>query len=292
MENNITQKMIMQMSDYNIDTIEHFDSSINCINNFNYVQQLYWQPNPYILNMLVNYCASHIFTNNSILEVGPGFYLFPLAKKNIRYNNNENINENDIYLDIDENILPFTNKYIDFIYCRHTLEDLQNPKFALKEMIRTSKHGYIETPSPLVECIKGIDTNNFSHIYCGYLHHRYIIWTDMENNTIYFLPKYGMIENLANFHPLFKQKIIDILNNYCIYWNTYFIWKDGEEEPNIVVYKNWINIGLNNNLAFDYATLLEKAIRTSIKSTNYFIRNYSHLLNDDRIHKVSEINSV
>lgn len=44
-------------------------------------------------------------------------------------------------------------------------------------------------PSPLVELTKGVDGNiRFSNHYIGYVHHRYIVWSDLEENTIYFFP--------------------------------------------------------------------------------------------------------
>jgi hypothetical protein len=56
-------------------------------------------------------------------------------------------------------------------------------------------------------------------------------------------------------------------------WNNYFIWKD--KEPKIIMYKNGVNIGLNNNLVEDYINLLVEAVKSSVNNTNYFINNYN-----------------
>ena len=82
------------------------------------------------------------------------------------------------------------------------LEDIQNPDFALNEITRVTKYGgYIETPSPLIEVTKNVDGSGFSNSYCGYIHHRYIVWSNIQKNEIYFLPKYSCIlDHILNFH--------------------------------------------------------------------------------------------
>lgn len=43
--------------------------------------------------------------------------------------------------------LPFADKSIDFIFCSHVLEHVDNPVVACSEIVRTAKRGYIETPT-------------------------------------------------------------------------------------------------------------------------------------------------
>lgn len=54
-------------------------------------------------------------------------------------------------------------------------EDIQNPDFAFSEMIRVSKEGFIETPSPLIEVTRNVDANDLTRAFCDYIHHRYIV---------------------------------------------------------------------------------------------------------------------
>jgi ubiquinone/menaquinone biosynthesis C-methylase UbiE len=89
------------------------------------------------------FCKQHNFKN--ILEIGPGTQPFSLANNTIGCN--EKIN-NYIELDIDIYSLPYTDNSIDFVYSRHTLEDIQNPDFVMREILRISNSGYIETPYP------------------------------------------------------------------------------------------------------------------------------------------------
>lgn len=125
------------------------------------------------IEYLITFCKVNC---KNILEIGPGNLQFPIANKFIGCN--EKV-DNYINIDIDEQLLPFLNKKLYFIYSRHVLEDIQNPNFVFQE-IRCSKSGYIEPPSPLIEITKGADIYPGSEKYSGYLHHRYIIWSDIE----------------------------------------------------------------------------------------------------------------
>lgn len=232
------------------------------------VVNFYWKPIEDINNHIEFFCTKNNFKN--VLEIGPGIIPFSLSTKTIGYN--EKIKDY-IELDIDVNQLPFENKSIDFVYSRHTLEDIQNPDFCMSEIIRISNSGYIETPSPLIEVTKGVDALSKSSQYAGYVHHRYIVWSDIEKCEVYFLPKYNsIIDNYFNPDNNDKFKIYNIINNNPIYWNNYFIWKD--KTPKIVMYKNGINFGMKNDIVDDYIQILYQAINTSIKNTKYFINHF------------------
>ena len=47
--------------------------------------------------------------------------------------------------------LPFKDKSIDYILCPHVLEHVQDPDMAISEIVRCSKKGFIETPTPISE---------------------------------------------------------------------------------------------------------------------------------------------
>lgn len=219
----------------------------------------YWYPIKDIYTSLTKYCNDNNYKN--VLEIGPGICTFPLSTNFVGYN--EKI-KNYVSVDIDEEPLPFKDKEYDFIYSRHTLEDIQNPNYAMKEIIRTCRSGYIETPSPLVEITKGVDSHINNDKYGGYLHHRYIIWSDIQKSEIHFLPKYSSIIDNLNINT----EIVSLLDN-PYYWNNYFIWKDNT--PTIIMHKNGINLNLNQ---ISYTKLLVDAINTSLNNTNYFLKEY------------------
>jgi len=255
--------------EYNIKMIESFETYVPI--EFQHITNLYWHPNPMIQNMMVNYCKENSFKN--ILEIGPGKKPFPLATKFIGFNESVDNYDN---IDIDKDAIPCEDNFFDFAYARHLLEDIQSPDKAFESIMKVSKYGYFETPSPLVELSRGIDYEGESEFFLGFKHHRYIVCSDLENNTIFFLPKYGFLENILNFGEDIRSKINEILNNYPIYWNTYFFW-DKANPPKVIMLKNGVN--LNPDTLFqEYANLIGLFLSLSIKSTNYFINNYSKYL--------------
>ena len=241
-------------------------------NESNKVINHYWKPNEVVIQNIKNYCQQK--HHKSVLEIGPGVVPFELATDFI--GSNEKIT-NYINIDIDKEIFPFENNKFDFVYCRHVLEDIQNPDFALNEITRISKYGgYIETPSPLIEVTKNVDSSQFSNLYCGYIHHRYIVWSNIQKNEIYFLPKYSCIlDNILNFHNNYTYNLI---NNYPIYWNNYFLF---DTKPTIIMYKNGVNFNINGKnieqMIEEYSALIFRAINESIENTNYFVENYVNI---------------
>jgi hypothetical protein len=254
----------------NINNNEDTNTNTNTNSNTNYrVLNFYWGPINSITQNIEFFCVQNKFQH--ILEIGPGIVPFSLSTKTIGFN--EKIKDY-IQLDIDTNRLPFEDGDMDFVYSRHTLEDIQNPDFCMNEIIRISKSGYIETPSPLIEVTKGVDAPDKSINYAGYIHHRYIIWSNIEKCEIYFLPKYNsIIDNYFEPNSDNRMKYYDIINNNPIYWNNYFIWKD--KTPKVIMYKNGVNFGVKNHMITDYIYLLYEAINTSIQNTDYFIINYN-----------------
>lgn len=225
------------------------------------LMETFWYPNNEIIERLVNICKNKNYTK--ILENGPGSSPFPLSTHFIDINPKI---KNTKCIDIDFEKIPFEDNYFDFCYARHIFEDIQNPQHAFAETIRTCKNGYIETPSPLIECLKMVDglsrQNNIQ--YCGYIHHRYIVWTDRNTNTLYFLPKYPLIEYLV-YEPKFYNSMLE-LSKEKLYWNNYYVWNE-TKKPHIVVYRN----GINFNIIDDYTNLVMTAIDQSIKQTQGFI---------------------
>ena len=256
--------------DITLYTNKNFDTNTNI--NTNYVINHFWKPNQSIIKIVENICLTNKYQKN--LEIGPGIVPFLLATDFI--GSNENI-KNYIDIDIDNQLFPYKDNEIDFVYCRHVLEDIQNPDFALQEIFRVTKDGgYIETPSPLIEITKDVDANNLSNIYCGYVHHRYIVWSNIQKNEIYFLPKYSCIlDHMLNITDETKAHLYNLINNYPVYWNNYFLF--GVKKPTVIMYKNGVNFNCNSNnhtMIDEYIQLVTRAINESIANTNYFVKTY------------------
>ena len=260
-----------ETDDITIFTGFNMDASKNEIDNSLFIQNYFWSPNTSINKIIENYCLSKNFIKN--LEIGPGYIPFKLATHFI--GSNEKIaNYTDV--DIDCESFPFETDFFDFVYCRHVLEDIQNPDFALNEIIRVSKFGaYIETPSPLIEVTKNVDGTAFSEKYCGYIHHRYIVWSSIEKNEIYFLPKYSCIlDHLLENNDQTNKEICYLINNYPVYWNNYFLFTN-IKKPTIIMYKNGVNFNVKGvSMVEDYLSFVNKAVNETIENTNFFIQNY------------------
>jgi len=253
----------------------YIDATLNLNLTENSVINKFWKPNQSVIKIIEQICINNNYVKN--LEIGPGFVPFSFATHFIGCN--EKI-KNYIDIDIDYQSFPYKDDEFDFIYCRHVLEDIQNPDFALREIFRVSKCGYIETPSPLIEITKNVDGTPFANSYCGYIHHRYIVWSNIEKNEIYFLPKYSCIlEHILNINDESKPFQYNLINNFQVYWNNYFVFNINNGIPKIIMYKNGVNFGLNHNgMIEDYILLVSRAINESIQNTNYFVNHYKHLL--------------
>ena len=102
---------------------------------------------------------------------GRGTIRFGLSTEVVDMRRWETFGARTVHLvDLESELLPYTYKQVDFLYSRHTLEDLHNPLHLCREMNRVAKAGYIEVPSPASEFCRGVDGGK-PH-YRGYVHHR------------------------------------------------------------------------------------------------------------------------
>jgi ubiquinone/menaquinone biosynthesis C-methylase UbiE len=173
---------------------------------------------------IIAYCENQCRTRNAkkILEIGPGNIKFKPATHTIDW-----IEQSETNLNINLNetaVLPYADKEFDYVYCRHVLEDLTNPCFIFKEIIRISKAGWIETPSPLIEQTYEVDLWDYTLNYKGYVHHKSLCWTTTS------------IEGDVIFNVLDKFPIIDQINEirnddikHGVYWNSYFEWDESSK---------------------------------------------------------------
>jgi hypothetical protein len=226
------------------------------------VSKHYWWPNPHVLTRVTRFCVEHpVKPPPKVIEIGPGGVPFPLATHFIDVNEHPgHVTER---IDIDYEPLPYPDAFFHFAYCRHTFEDIQNPLFAFNELVRVAPRGYIETPSPLIECTRNVDAISIDNSipYFGYIHHRYIVWTELETNTLFFLPKYGILEH--NSVGVNTREMIRIADNFPVYWNNYYVW-DAERPPKAFVYRNGVNFNIGN----EYFRILQRAMTCSFNNTN------------------------
>lgn len=231
------------------------------------ITTFFWHRCPVLLNSLCMRLERLGITEN-VLDVGCGGVPFPKATHLMDFNNKKIPDKTVFQVDLDYDLFPYQDSHFNFTYCRHTLEDIQNPLHAFKEIVRVSKRGFIETPSPLIELVRGVDGSSFTNKYRGYIHHRYIVWSDHITNTLHFLPKYPIIEYIVNDEAL--KKYVYVANRYSVYWNNYYVW-DETNKPNIIVYRNDVNMKIKS----DFSQILDQAVLSSILYTNKFISELS-----------------
>jgi hypothetical protein len=228
------------------------------------ITNYFWWPIPDVRQKLSKYLDRCGITDN-IIDVGCGNIPFEPATHVLDFKDVRDDNRIVFKYDLDFDKFPVSDNYFNFVYSRHTLEDIQNPQNAFNELCRVSPRGYIETPSPLIELSRGVDV--FGD-YRGYHHHRYIIWSNVSDNTLHFLPKYPLVENISIDRD--TEKVYNFIgNNYPLYWNNYYFW-DSDNPPKMVLYRHRINM----DILQDYVRLLQEAIHKSIEYTNSFISRF------------------
>lgn len=193
-----------------------------------------------------------------VVDVGCGQKYFDEATELIDYiplNTDKKVHQ----LDVSWDKLPYEDKEVDFLYCRHTIEDIPNPRWLISEINRVAKAGYVECPSPLIEIARGADAG--SPPWRGYYHHRSVVWSDGDKLTI--VPKYPIIE-----HFQFPDKfIIDLLQKGKDLWNTYHLWKDELKVD--------FSFGSGNPHSYDiiqdYGNILMSGVQMTIGQTQKFL---------------------
>jgi ubiquinone/menaquinone biosynthesis C-methylase UbiE len=125
-----------------------------------------------------------------------------------------------IQFDICSGKWPFKDKEFDFIHCGQTLEDVKDPLFVCKEMMRVGKRGVITTPTIWIECQKGIDAYPESVFYRGFDKHRWLVRHLL--NKLIFIPKLSSLMAFDYVNETTRAKYI----NYHRIWSDIFFWKD------------------------------------------------------------------
>ncbi|MGH2953233.1 MAG: class I SAM-dependent methyltransferase [Solirubrobacterales bacterium] len=77
---------------------------------------------------------------------------------------------------------PFADDQFDFAVCSHTLEDIRDPVWVCRELIRVARAGYVEVPSRLEEQSYGLCGE-----FVGWPHHRWLV--DVVGDRVGFVVK-------------------------------------------------------------------------------------------------------
>lgn len=230
------------------------------------VSRVFWSPDPRVVTAVVNMATQ--LGASQIIELGADREFFPGATTQINVIKEKGADGVEtIVMDADEDIIPRPDGSYDFAYSRHTLEDLQNPAFAFRELTRVATSGYIETPSPLIEILRYIDFPTINEAkHRGFVHHRYFVWTELEDNSLHFLPKFPIVEYLR-INPSYETVGAAVASNTGFAWNNYYWWSP-EKPPKYVMHK----AGVNFEIVGEYGLLIERAIKQSFETAKVFAR--------------------
>jgi len=220
----------------------------------------HWFKIPEVYNYLIQN-TKHL---KNIVDIGCGEVPFENATITIDKNNNSTYQ-----IDIEKDKLPFES--VDFIYSRHTIEDLESPELVLQEIAKKTKRGYIETPSVIAEISKGVDSGEKANSTYGYIHHNWIVWTNGKKELI-LLPK------IIEFIPDINNNLLEdkfMWNNYHLFENlTFTIIK--KEDLTQEKYKSFIN----------------EAIQCTIENINNFKKTIEKLDYFDMYNWTTEKNCI
>lgn len=97
-----------------------------------------------------------------ILDLSSGHNPFPKATilsdrflEITAHRREEIVRDHRPFVILDIHDLPFRSKSVDYIYCCHVIEHVDNPEKACAELMRVGKAGYIEAPTFLKDAMFG-----------------------------------------------------------------------------------------------------------------------------------------
>jgi len=208
---------------------------------------------------ITDFLMSIIKRSDRVLEIGPGATPFPGATHFMGHAQNEINIYGDKYAvcDVAQDKFPFEDNYFDFVYSRHVLEDTLNPMHAVKEIARTCKRGYLETPSPIAECWPFAESP--FGLYKGFCHHRYFVWNDGRIN---FMAKFPIIEKINFNNEALNEKLQDPYN-----WITPYLFEGNIDFKHHQ--HGWDTEFMVNNTQ-SYVNVINHAVDVSIKQAQHF----------------------
>lgn len=216
----------------------------------------------------------NIKPNDLVLEIGGGNR--PFDRSNILCdkfidNNYQRADEKNIVIDdrpfvvADGLALPFKNKSFDYVIASHVLEHVDDPDLFVKELMRVSKAGYIETPSELGEKI------------FGWPYHKWLV--RIEDDTLVIRPKTN--ENPFNnyFHNIFKADpfFAEFIDSHRKDFYVQYEWKDVIKlkieknlSPVVKLNVSSFNVEINSKYKIIKILIVRKIILLFLKLLRHF----------------------
>jgi hypothetical protein len=131
---------------------------------------------------------------------------------------------------------PYPDKFFDFSFCSHTLEDLRDPLTVCRELMRVSRSGYIETPSRareifIKERFTALRTMIGKPPAIGFRQHRWFV--EIEKSHIRFTAKDHMV-SASRRHVITRgdigRKLTEEESGTCLFWTDSFTFEEVFQE--------------------------------------------------------------
>ena len=127
---------------------------------------------------------------------------------------------------------PFPDKFFDFSFCSHTIEDLRDPIAVCGELVRVSKSGYIETPSRAREIFCkhrffALKTLFGKMPAVGFDHHRWLV--EIEGSHVRFLTKdQRLVARRGNFITRgdLGRRMTEAESGTALFWDGGFTFEE------------------------------------------------------------------
>ena len=164
---------------------------------------------------------------------------------------------------------------------------------------------FFDTPSPLIESLRLEAYGGLFHMphIRGYHHHRYMLYTDLDTNILYALPKFPVLDHIRPtiFGDYEMEKAaIEISISLPGLWNNYYTWFENDNNryysDDGLPYEEMIYVEpktampmkiIKHDIDYEYQDLhvnggyaknVRESIFQSIKNTNSFYITYINCL--------------
>ena len=202
----------------------------------------FWHRDPVRYQEFLRACGDE----TGILDVGAGQFPIPVATWALDWRTGG--------VDLSRDTFPMEDKSVPIVYCRHTIEDLEDPRRCCEEMSRVGHRGYLEVPSALSELTRGVEGRED---YRGYCHHRYIFW--VEGGVLNAIAKYPLVERIDGPVLSLLGRLSGRLESQQG-WNTAYWWTS---EIRLKLWRHDVDFYILR----DYAQILAGALDHHVQST-------------------------
>ena len=142
--------------------------------------------------------------NWKILDIGCGYTAHESATDVCDVQDLSHLYKEKRFTKLTSNILPFKDKYFDFVIASHVIEHVKDVKIFIKELQRVSSRGYIELPTILEDNL--VFENKNDHLW-------HMEFDDDENKLIIskkiqFLDPILTVSSAKNFLKYFRQSLV------------------------------------------------------------------------------------